>query len=140
MEHGQYQMNLGAIIKALSKERNHLPVFIDFPAIRFGTPEIPHSYYGYHSDLAFVPSIEYLTFPDKNPKTVNEFLEICKNCIDKSFLAPEDSESFYRDKTMQINTPCWISKIDEASNLGITDIVSTASEVVIKTGDMPKDG
>ena len=124
-QHGQYQMSLGSLIKALNKERTGLPVYIDFPAITFGYPGKPHSYYGYHSDLAFEPAME--------PITVAEFIEVCKACINKSFLAPDGSPGFYRDYTMKANTPLWISKLDTASDLGITDVISTVDNITLKT-------
>ena len=64
----EYQMTLGSLIKALSKERTGLPVYVEFPSIVFGSPSHPHSYYGYHTDLAFVPQIEEVT--------VAQFLEV----------------------------------------------------------------
>ena len=121
MEHGQYQMNLGAIIKALSKERNHLPVFIDFPAIRFGTPGIPHSYYGYPADLAFTLV--------QTPITVTQFLAVCESAMKASFVGPDHSEDYYRDYTMHANTPIWISEIDTASKNGIVDVISAVDHV-----------
>ena len=131
-KHGEFQMNLGSLIKALSKERTGLPVYVDFPAITFGSPGTPHSYYGYHSDLAFEPSMETVT--------VAEFLETCKHCIGKSLVAPDDSQGgFYRDYTMQATTPCWISKLDTASDLGIIDVVSTVDSVILKTKEIAEE-
>lgn len=130
-QHGQNQMSLGALIKALVKERTGLPVYIDFPAITFGYPGKPHSYYGYHSDLAFEPTME--------PITVAEFLEVCTACISKSFLAPDGSPGFYRDYTMKINTPLWISKLDTASTLGITDVISTVDSITLKTAEIEEE-
>jgi len=131
-KHGEFQMNLGSLIKALSKERTGLPVYIEFPAMTFGSPGVPHSYYGYHSDLAFEPTTKSIT--------VSEFLEICEHCIGKSLVAPDDSHGgFYRDYTMQATTPCWISKLDSASNLGIVDVVSTVDSVTLKTKEIKEE-
>ncbi len=130
-QHGQYQMSLGSIIKALTRERASLPLYVEFPAITFGSPGTPHSYYGYHSDLAFEPQTEVIT--------VGEFLKTCENCIRKSFLAPDGSPGFYKDYTMEINTPVWISKLDTASDLGITDVVSTANDVTLKTREIKEE-
>ena len=127
-QHGQYQMNLGSLIKALTRERPSLPVYLEFPAITFGSPGTPHSFYGYHSDLAFEPQTETVTG--------GEFLKTCQDCIRKSFLAPDGSPGFYRDYTMEINTPVWISKLDEASDLGIIDVISTVDSITLKTGEI----
>ena len=125
----EYQMTLGSLIKALSKERTSLPVYVEFPSIVFGSPANPHSYYGYHTDLAFVPQIEEVT--------VAQFLEVCKNCLGKSFVASDDSQSeFYRDHTMQANTPVWVSKLDSASKLGIVDVVAESDSVTLKTEEI----
>ena len=130
-QHGQYQMTLGSLIKALNKERPSLPLYIEFPDITFGSPGKPHSYYGYHSDLAFEPQTE--------PVTVGEFLKTCNECIRKSFLAPDGSPGFYRDYTMEISTPVWISTLDKASDLGITDVVSTSTDVTLKTEEIKEE-
>lgn len=130
-QHGRYQMNLSTLIKALNKEPSNLPVYVDFPAITFGSPGTPHSYYGYHSDLAFEPTMEVITVAD--------FREVCLSCIDKSFLAPDGSPGFYRDYTMKINTPLWISKLDTASNLGIVDVIHTADSITLKTQEMKEE-
>ena len=128
----EYQMTLGSLIKALSKERTGLPVYVAFPSIVFGSPAHPHSYYGYHTDLAFVPQMEEVT--------VAQFLEVCKDCLGKSFVAPDDSQSeFYRDHTMQANTPVWLSKLDNASNLGIVDVISETDSITLKTEEIKEE-
>tara|TARA_B110000438_G_C15633834_1_gene572183 strand:+ start:137 stop:610 length:474 start_codon:yes stop_codon:yes gene_type:complete len=120
-----YQMTLGSLIKALTKERTSLPVYVEFPAITFGSPGIPHSYFGYHSDIAFVPQIQ--------ETTVAQFLKVCQECVDKSFIAPEGSPGFYRDYTMEIKTPVWISELDSASKLAVVDVISESDSVTLKT-------
>ncbi len=110
-QHGQYQMSLGSLIKALKKERTGLLVKLD----AVGYPGLPHSYYGYPADLAFVP--------DTTPITVAQFLIVCESAIKASFVGPDNSAGYYRDYTMQANTPVWISQLDNASKTGITDVV-----------------
>lgn len=128
----EYQMTLGSLIKALNKERTGLPVYVEFPSIVFGSPTNPHSYYGYHTDLAFVPQVEEVN--------VAQFLEACKNCLGKSFVAPDDSQSeFYRDHIMQANTPVWISKLDNASKLGIVDVITESDSVTLKTEEIKEE-
>ena len=48
-----YQMTLGSIIKALTRERTGLPVYAEFLGTSIGSPGIPHSYFGYHSFQRF---------------------------------------------------------------------------------------
>ena len=101
-----YQMTLGSLIKALNKERSGMPVYIEFTgsATIHGSPGTPHSYYGYHSDLAFTPQTEIIT--------VATFLKVCQDCVDKSFIAPDGSPGFYKDYSMPINVQVWISKLE----------------------------
>ena len=128
----EYQMTLGSLIKALNKERTGLPVYVEFPSIVFGSPSHPHSYYGYHTDLAFAPQTTEVN--------VAQFLEVCKNCLGKSFVAPNDSQSeFYRDHIMQANTPVWISKLDNASKLGIVDVIAETDSVTLKTKEIKEE-
>ena len=110
-QHGQYQMSLGSLIKALQRERVGLLVKID----AVGYPGMPHSYHGYPADLAFIP--------DTTPITVAQFLLVCETAIKSSFVGPDHAEDYYRDYIMQANTPVWISELDKASKIGITDIV-----------------
>ena len=139
-----YQMTLGSLIKALSKERSSVPIKILFPntSTKFNdqdtiwsipnNPGKPHSYYGYHSDLAFEPTEKEIT--------VAEFIEICKDCLDKSFVAPDDSQSeFYRDHIMKANTPIWVSKLDNANNFGIVDVLSENDGIFLKTEEIKEE-
>jgi hypothetical protein len=123
-EHGQYQMSLGSLIKALQKERVGLPIKVG-PEESNMTPGMPHSYYGHHSDLAFKPSTD--------PITVAEFLKVCEDSMYKSFVAPDGSPGFYQDYTMIENTPLWISELDTASKMGIVDIVPTDGYIQLVT-------
>ena len=110
-QHGQYQMSLGSLIKALQRERVGLLVKID----AVGYPGMPHSYHGYPADLAFIP--------DTTPITVSQFLKVCETAIRASFVGPDHATDYYRDYVMQANTSIWISELDKASKIGITDIV-----------------
>jgi len=110
-QHGQYQMCLGGLIKALQRERIGLLVKID----AVGYPGRPHSYYGYPADLAFVPSVD--------PITVAQFIAVCETAIQSSFIGPDHATDYFRDYTMQANTPVWISHVDKPSKTGITDVV-----------------
>ena len=75
--------------------------------------------------------------PQIEEVTVAQFLEVCKNCLGKSFVASDDSQSeFYRDHTMQANTPVWVSKLDNASTLGIVDVISESDRVTLKTEEI----
>ena len=120
----KYQMSLGALIKALQKERAGLFVKIG-PEESNMTPGMPHSYYGHHSDLAFKPSTD--------PITVAEFLKVCEDSMYKSFVAPDGSPGFYQDYTMIVNTPLWISELDTASKMGIVDVVPTDDYIQLVT-------
>ena len=111
LQHGQYQMSLGSLIKALQRERIGLLVKID----AVGYPGMPHSYHGYPADLAFVPS--------EDPITVAQFLAVCETAIQSSFVGPDHAEGYYRDYVMQANTSVWISHLDSTSKTGITDVV-----------------
>jgi len=120
-----YQMTLGSVIKALNKERTGVPVYAEFLGTSIGSPGLPHSYYGYPSDLAFAPNVI--------PITVAEFLKICQDSVDKSFIASDSSPGFYRDHTIKIGSPVWVSQIDSASMLAIVDVISENSSVILKT-------
>jgi len=119
-EHGQYQMSLGSLIKALQRERVGLLV-----KITDMYPGLPHSYYGYPSDLAFVPT--------KTPITVSQFLVVCETALKASFMGPDHASDYYRDYIMQANTPIWISEIDKASKTGIVDVVATSNYIRLVT-------
>jgi len=119
-EHGQYQMSLGSLIKALQRERVGLLV-----KITDMYPGLPHSYYGYPSDLAFVPT--------KTPITVSQFLVVCETALKASFVGPDHASDYYRDYIMQANTPVWISEIDKASKQGIVDLVPTDDYIKLVT-------
>ena len=123
-QHGQYQMSLGSLIKALQKERVGLFIKTD-PDFSNMTPGMPHSYYGYPADLAFKPSTDQIT--------VAQFLAVCETAIRASFVGPDHSSDYYRDYIMQANTPTWISGIDIASKNGIVDIVPTDGYIKLVT-------
>ena len=107
-------MTLGSMIKALSKEKTQLPVYIGDGTV-CGYPGQPHSYYGYPSDLAFTISAD--------PITVEQFAQVCEDCMGKAFSAAEDLPGVMQDYTMFVNTPLWISEIRTASKTGIIDVV-----------------
>ena len=131
-EHGQYQMSLGSLIKALQRERVGLLVKLD----AVGYPGMPHSYHGYPADLAFIP--------DTTPITVAQFLLVCETAIKASFVGPDHATDYYRDYIMQANTPVWISELDKASKTGITDVVpidnyiKLVTETIEEEADVPK--
>ena len=130
----EYQMTLGSLIKALNKERTGLPVLLSsvYQGYDDTYPGTPHSYYGYHTDLAFAPQTTEVN--------VAQFLEVCKDCLGKSFVAPNDSQSeFYRDHIMQANTPVWISKLNEASRLGIVDVIAESDSITLKTEEIKEE-
>tara|TARA_R110002020_G_scaffold94362_1_gene227157 strand:- start:4677 stop:5126 length:450 start_codon:yes stop_codon:yes gene_type:complete len=127
--HGEHQMSLGAIIKAISKYDIHLPVYLDTAAKE--SPGTPHSYKDYAKDLAFEPTT--------NIVLAGDFVSVLASCVDKSFMGFEDSDGFYADKIMRINTPCWISRMDIASNLGITDVLHNGTNILIITKLMPEE-
>ena len=110
-ERGDYQMSLGALIKALQKERTGLLVKITDKHY----PGRSHSYFGYHTDLAFEPVEE--------PVTVAEFLKECEDSVGKSFITADHFDEFYKDYVMQIGAPLWISTLGQASQKGIVDLV-----------------
>jgi hypothetical protein len=120
-QHGKYQMSLGALIKALQKERTGLLVKITDKHY----PSNSHSYFGYHTDLAFEPTEE--------PITVAEFLKICEDAIGKSFITADHFDEFYKDYVMQINAPLWISTLGQASKKGIVDLVPTDGYIKLVT-------
>ena len=128
------QMTLGSLIKALNKERTGLPVLLSsvYQGYDDTYPGTPHSYYGYHTDLAFTP--------ETTEVNVAQFLEVCKDCLRKSFVAPDDSQSeFYRDHILQANTPVWISKLDEPSRLGIIDVIAESNSITLKTEEIKEE-
>ena len=120
-QHGQYQMSLGALIKALQKERVGLLVKITDKHY----PGRSHSYFGYHTDLAFEPT--------EDPITVAEFLKECEDAVGKSFITADHFDEFYKDYVMQIGAPLWISTLGQASQKGIVDLVPTDGYIKIVT-------
>ena len=120
-QHGKYQMSLGALIKALQKERVGLLVKITDKHY----PGRSHSYFGYHTDLAFEPTEE--------PVTVAEFLKECEDSVGKSFITADHFDEFYKDYVMQINAPLWISTLGQASQKGIVDLVPTDDYIKLVT-------
>ena len=120
-ERGDYQMSLGALIKALQKERTGLLVKITDKHY----PGRSHSYFGYHTDLAFEPT--------EDPTTVAEFLKECEDSVGKSFITADHFEEFYKDHVMQINAPLWISTLGQASQKGIVDLVPTDGYIKLVT-------
>ena len=109
----KYQMSLSGLIKALQRERIGLLVKITDKHY----PGRSHSYFGYHTDLAFEPVLE--------PVTVAEFLKECEDAIGKSFITANHFDEFYKDHVMQINAPVWISTLGQASQKAIVDLVPT---------------
>ena len=132
-QHGQYQMSLGGLIKALQKERIGLQVILSavHPEYTIKNPVMAHSYYGYHTDLAFEPS--------EDPITVAEFLKLCEDSVGKSFVMADHFEKFYKDHTMRINAPLWISTLDQASKEGIVDLVPTDGYIKLITKTIEQD-
>ena len=126
-QHGQYQMSLGSLIKALQRERTGLPVKIDDTTY----PGLPHSYYGYPADLAFAP--------DTTPITVAQFIAVCETAIKASFVGPDNAEGYYRDYVMQPNTPVWISTLTSANKTGITDVVPVDDYIKLVTETIEDD-
>jgi hypothetical protein len=127
-QHGQYQMTLGSLIKALQRERVGLFITIGVSSM---APGKPHSYYGYHTDLAFEPSTE--------PITVAGLLKLCEDSVGKSFVMADHFEKFYKDHTMQINAPLWISTLNQASKEGIVDLVPTEGYIQLITKTIEQD-
>ena len=123
-QHGKYQMSLSGLIKALQKERAGLLVKITDKHY----PGRSHSYFGYHTDLAFEPVEE--------PITVAEFLKECQDAVGKSFITadnPNAPDKYFKDYTMKINAPLWISTLGQASKQGIVDLVPTDDYIKIVT-------
>ena len=114
-------MSLGALIKALRKERVGLLVKITDKHY----PGRSHSYFGYHTDLAFEPVLE--------PVTVAEFLKECEDAIGTSFITADHFNEFYKDYVMQIGAPLWISTLGQASQKGIVDLVPTDGYIKLVT-------
>ena len=132
-QHGQYQMSLGSLIKALQKERVGLPVILSsvYQGYEDKYPGLPHSYFGYPADLAFEPST--------SPINVAGFLAVCETAIRASFVGPDHAEDYYRDYIMQPNTPVWVSEIDAASKLGITDVVPVDGYIKLITDTIEEE-
>ena len=120
-ERGDYQMSLGALIKALQKERTGLLVKITDKHY----PGRSHSYFGYHTDLAFEPT--------EDPITVAEFLKECEDSVGKSFITADHFDEFYKDYVMKIGAPLWISTLGQASQKGIVDLIPTDGYIKIVT-------
>ena len=115
------QMTLGSLIKALQRERVGLLVKITDKHY----PGRSHSYFGYHTDLAFEPTEE--------PVTVAEFLKECEDSVGKSFITADHFDEFYKDYVMQISAPLWISTLGQASQKGIVDLVPTDGYIKLVT-------
>jgi hypothetical protein len=132
-QHGQAQMCLGGLIKALQRERIGLLVMLSsvYQGYEDKYPGMPHSYHGYPADLAFVPST--------TPITVAEFLKVCNTAIQASFVGPDHATDYYRDYIMQANTPVWISELNKASKTGITDVVPTDDHITLITETVEED-
>jgi len=126
-QHGKYQMSLGALIKALQKERVGLLVKITDKHY----PGRSHSYFGYHTDLAFEPT--------EDPITVAEFLKECEDSVGKSFITADHFDEFYKDYVMQIGAPLWISTLGQASQKGIVDLVPTDGYIKLVTQHIEKE-
>jgi len=124
---GKYQMSLSGLIKALQKERVGLLVKITDKHY----PGRSHSYFGYHTDLAFEPT--------EDPITVAEFLKECEDSVGKSFITADHFDEFYKDHVMQINAPVWISTLGQASQKGIVDLVPTDGYIKLVTENIEKD-
>ena len=117
----QHQMTLGSLIKALWRERTGLLVKITDKHY----PGRSHSYFGYHTDLAFEPT--------EDPITVAEFLKECEDSVGKSFITADHFDEFYKDYVMQIGAPLWISTLGQASQKGIVDLVPIDGYIKIIT-------
>ena len=117
----KYQMSLSGLIKALQRERVGLLVKITDKHY----PGRSHSYFGYHTDLAFEPVEE--------PVTVAEFLKECEDAVGKSFITADHFDEFYKDHVMQINAPVWISTLGQASQKAIVDLVPTNGYIKLVT-------
>ncbi len=115
------QMTLGSLIKALQRERVGLLVKITDKHY----PGRSHSYFGYHTDLAFEPT--------EDPITVAEFLKECEDSVGKSFITADHFDEFYKDYVMQIGAPLWVSTLGQASTKGIVDLVPTDGYIKIVT-------
>jgi hypothetical protein len=124
---GKYQMSLSGLIKVLQRERIGLLVKITDKHY----PGRSHSYFGYHTDLAFEPVEE--------PVTVAEFLKECEDAIGKSFITADHFDEFYKDHVMQINAPVWISTLGQASQKGIVDLVPTDGYIKLVTENIKPD-
>ena len=120
-QHGQYQMCLGSLIKALQRERVGLPVVLSsvYQGYEDKYPGTPHSYHGHSSDLAFTPSIEVIT--------IAEFFKVCNQTLMQTF------PGIAGDFTMIHNTPLWISTPGIASKNGIVDVVPTDGHITLIT-------
>ena len=117
----KYQMSLSGLIKALQRDRVGLLVKITDKHY----PGKSHSYFGYHTDLAFEPVEE--------PVTVAEFLKECEDAVGKSFITADHFDEFYKDHVMQINAPVWISTLGQASQKAIVDLVPTNGYIKLVT-------
>ena len=124
---GKYQMSLSGLIKALQKERVGLLVKITDKHY----PGRSHSYFGYHTDLAFEPT--------EDPITVAEFLKECEDSVGKSFITADHFDEFYKDYVMQINAPLWISTLGQASQKAIVDLVPTDDYIKLVTETIEKE-
>ena len=120
-QRAQHQMTLGSLIKALQRERVGLLVKITDKHY----PGRSHSYFGYHTDLAFEPVEE--------PITVAEFLKECEDSVGKSFITADHFDEFYKDYVMQISAPLWVSTLGQASTKGIVDLVPTDGYIKLVT-------
>ena len=107
-DRADHQMNLGSLIKALSRERDGLLVMTS----NGDSPGMPHMYYGYASDVAFNVS--------NAPITVAEFLDVCDDAMGKPFMGTQGE-----DLVIKPNMPVWISDVGVETSNAIVDLVPT---------------
>ncbi len=87
-QRAETQMTLGKLIEVLET----MPMKKEIDGL-----EVPHSYRGYYSDLAFHKA--------EDKRTVEETLKMCRSCLGECFEGYKGGD-FYMTK----NTPIWVAE------------------------------
>ena len=108
----KYQMTLGSLIKALTKQREGLAVMTSTG----WSPGRAHPYPGNKTDIAFVPTTEFTN--------VSEFLSICEQALSM----PKQIAGGEFDR-MGASPKVWISNIGQASKNAIIDVIPVSGTI-----------
>lgn len=121
-----YHLTLGKAIDAFEKYPKDAPVVFDVG----GSPDDPHSYRGYYSDLAFEPTDPQV---DEH-KTVTEFLSELTESLNETFNGYKGGD-FIMDK----DTPLWMANWGECGRAIMGHYQEDSGRVILITKDEDDD-